>query len=160
MAERGAASAAGQTGTLLHAACVAVAGRGVLILGPSGSGKSDLVLRLVDEGAWLVGDDQLLVIDTPDGVLARPAPALAGLLEVRGIGVMPIRRLRDQVLLDLAVELGVPAERVPEPRRYHVAGRALPLFAVDPAAPSATARVRLLAGGARPRETLARRATE
>ncbi|MEQ9812091.1 MAG: HPr kinase/phosphatase C-terminal domain-containing protein [Azospirillaceae bacterium] len=153
-------SAASARNRLLHAACVSIAGRGVLILGPSGSGKSDLALRLVDEGAELVGDDQLLIAGTPEGVLARPAPDLAGFLEVRGLGVMPVRRLRGQTLLDLAIELGVPAERVPRPRTYALAGHTLPFFAVDPAAPSATARVRLLAGGARPRETLARKAGE
>ncbi|MDP9095534.1 MAG: phosphotransferase, partial [Pseudomonadota bacterium] len=69
---------------LIHASCAARDGSGVLLTGPPGSGKSDLLLRLIDRGYCLVADDQ---VDISEG-LARPPMALAGLLELRGLGIM------------------------------------------------------------------------
>ena len=65
----------------IHGSCAARDGAAVLLLGPSGSGKSDLALRLLDRGFLLVADDQVLI---EDGV-ARAPPPLAGLLELRGL---------------------------------------------------------------------------
>jgi HPr kinase/phosphorylase len=68
----------------IHASCASRNGAGVLLLGPPGSGKSDLVLRLLDRGFLLVADDR---VEIEDGVARAPA-ALAGLLEVRGLGIL------------------------------------------------------------------------
>ena len=102
----------------IHASCVARDGAGVLLLGPPGSGKSDLALRLISRGFLLVGDDQVTIQrDT-----VRPAAALAGLLEVRGLGIvrMPFAAEAKLVLMvDLAPGRS-PAEmtsRMPEPCR-------------------------------------------
>ena len=74
----------------LHASCVAIRGRGVLLTGPSGAGKSDLALRLIDRGAVLVGDDGV-VIEARDGRLhARPGPNIEGQMEVRGLGILAL----------------------------------------------------------------------
>lgn len=82
MSDSSAASAVVQAG------CVAIAGRGVLIVGPSGSGKSSLALALIDRGATLVGDDGV-VLSVRDGQLwAAPHPITAGLLEVRNLGIL------------------------------------------------------------------------
>lgn len=107
----------------------------MLLLGPPGSGKSDLVLRLLDSGFVLVADDR---VEITDGV-ARPAPALAGLLEVRGLGILNVPHAA-QARLALAVQLG-SGPRLPEPMRHEALD--LPLVTIDPAAASAPARVGL-----------------
>src|ERR1700712_5384495 len=68
----------------MHGSCVSKDGEAVLVVGPSGSGKSDLVLRLLSHGFELVADDQVVVAD---GIVSGP-PELAGLLEVRGLGIV------------------------------------------------------------------------
>ncbi len=119
----------------IHASCAAREGQGVLLLGPSGSGKSDLLLRLLDRGFDLVADDR---VDLADGVASAPA-ALAGLLEVRGLGVLRWPHLASAPVA-LAVELAA-GERLPHPERHDVTGR--PLVRIDPASPSAAQRVAL-----------------
>jgi HPr kinase/phosphorylase len=73
---------------ILHATCVAVDGRGVLILGPSGSGKSALALRLLSLGARLVADDRTEVTVTGGRLVARCPVQIAGLIEARGVGLL------------------------------------------------------------------------
>lgn len=70
------------------ATCVAIAGRGVLIEGPPGCGKSALALTLIDRGAQLVGDDGVLLERVGDRLLARPHPNTHGLLEIRNLGLV------------------------------------------------------------------------
>lgn len=117
----------------LHASCAAREGHGVLLLGPSGSGKSDLLLRLLDHGFDLVADDRVDV----EGGTASPPPALAGLLEVRGLGLLRLPH-RASAALRLAVALGRGA-RLPHPARHP--DLAIPLVQVDAAAASAPQRV-------------------
>jgi len=120
-----------------HASCAARDGHGVLLLGPSGSGKSDLLLRLVDRGFALVADDQ---VEVEDGVARAPA-ALAGLIEVRGLGVLRLPWVASAPLA-LAVVLGEgEGERLPEPARDPRLG--LPRVSLDPWAASAPLRVSL-----------------
>lgn len=123
----------------IHASCVARDGAGVLIEGPSGSGKSDLTLRLLECGFALVADDRVEI----DAGWASPPAALAGLLEVRGLGILrlgytaPVR-----LALCVALDISAPssAERLPMPRCHP--GLALPQIVLDPSVPSAAARVR------------------
>ena len=72
----------------VHASTVALDGRAVVIMGPSGSGKSDLALRLLDRGFTLVSDDQTVVKKNGDRLVASAPPTIAGKLEIRGIGVV------------------------------------------------------------------------
>ena len=72
----------------VHASTVASEGRAVLITGPSGSGKSDLALRLLDRGFTLVSDDQTIVTRVDDRLIASAPPTIAGKLEIRGIGIV------------------------------------------------------------------------
>ena len=118
----------------VHASCAARDGQGVLLIGAPGSGKSDLLLRLLDHGFVLVADDRVEV----DGTEARPPASLEGLLEVRGLGIVRLP-YQAPVTLALAVDLG-RGERLPSPAR-HALG--LPLVAIDPALASAPQRVRL-----------------
>jgi HPr kinase/phosphorylase len=118
----------------IHASCVSRDGAGVLLLGPPGCGKSDLVLRLLECGFVLVADDRVTI---SDGMASAPAP-LAGLLEVRGLGILRLPYAPD-ARLALAVQLEPPTERLPQPRLHPELG--LPLVSIDPGTASATARV-------------------
>jgi HPr kinase/phosphorylase len=123
---------------LMHASCAAREGLGVLLTGAAGSGKSDLLLRLLDRGFALVADDQ---VEIDDSGMARPPSALAGLLEVRGLGIMRLPFV-DQARPVLVAELvQEPPARLPPPRRD--ARLNLPLIAVDPRPPSAAQLVSL-----------------
>ena len=75
---------------LVHASCVSIDGKGVLITGASGMGKSDLALRLIDRGAVLVADDQVEILRSGDVLNARVPDRIKGLLEVRGVGIFNI----------------------------------------------------------------------
>ncbi|MBF0356639.1 MAG: HPr kinase/phosphatase C-terminal domain-containing protein [Alphaproteobacteria bacterium] len=130
--------------TLVHATAVALDGQGVLLLGPSGSGKSDLALRLIDAGALLISDDQVEVSKQGDLVVAAPPAPIAGLIEARGIGLVRLPYLARAVMV-LAVELvAAPLiERLPEPATWTGGGVTLPLLKLDPFAASAPAKLRL-----------------
>jgi HPr kinase/phosphorylase len=120
----------------IHGSCAARDGAGVLLVGPPGSGKSDLLLRLLDRGFVLVADDWM---DVTDGV-ASPPVALAGLLEVRGLGILRLPYL-SQAPLVLAVDLASCPERLPLPACHAELG--IPAIALDPFAASAAQRVAL-----------------
>ena len=99
-----------------HATCVAVGGRGLLILGASGSGKSALALRLLALGAVLVADDRVDLCRRGDAVMARAPAALAGLIEARGVGILyapslPEARVGLIVDLDREETLRLPPRR-------------------------------------------------
>ncbi|WP_254600841.1 HPr kinase/phosphorylase [Caulobacter sp. S45] len=119
-------------GPILHATLIAARRRGrwcgVLLQGPSGSGKSDLALRALSSGWRLTADDRVHVWRS-GGALYGAAPApLAGLIEVRGVGVRCEPTL-PFVRLDLAVEAATqaePVERMPPPMRYDLLALALP----------------------------------
>src|SRR5580704_3087321 len=102
-----------RAGARFHGSCVARDGAGVLLLGPSGAGKSDLALRLLGRGFVLVADDQVDVIDG----FARAPGALAGLLEVRGFGIVRLPYLSD-IKLYVVIELAGQRERLPYPERH------------------------------------------
>ncbi len=120
----------------IHATCVARQGRGILLLGPSGAGKSDLALRLIDRGFVLVADDRVEL----DGALASPPASLAGLIEVRGIGIV---RLPHEAPVTLAVVLDLAAQpdRLPAARLHAATG--VPLLALDPREVSAPEKAAL-----------------
>ena len=127
-----------------HATCVALAGQGVLLRGPSGAGKSDLAMRLIDGGGALVADDQVCC-QPEDGVLfASPPPASAGLIEIRGIGLMKLHYL-PRVALLLVADLVPPdqIERLPPPARCTIEGIELPRIAVTPFEASAPTKLRM-----------------
>jgi HPr kinase/phosphorylase len=128
---------------LVHATAIAIDGRAVLLRGPSGAGKSDLALRLIDAGARLVADDQVELRRAGGRVLVRAPAALAGLVEVRGVGILRLEPLREAALA-MCVDL-VPSaevERLPEICCEDVLGLAVPSIAISPFEASAAAKLR------------------
>jgi serine kinase of HPr protein (carbohydrate metabolism regulator) len=130
----------------VHGTTVELAGIGVLLRGASGSGKSDLALRLIDSGAHLVADDRTLLRREGDVLIAAPPPTIAGRLEVRGIGIVAVPNVASSVLR-LVVDLVAPGavERLPEPGFARLLGIDLPLISLTPFEASAAAKLRLAA---------------
>jgi serine kinase of HPr protein (carbohydrate metabolism regulator) len=127
----------------VHASTVATQGRAVLITGPSGSGKSDLTLRLLDRGFTLVSDDQTIVKRRGDWLIASAPPTIAGKLEIRGIGIVEMETVTD-VPVALIVELTSEIERLPDDSRERpILGLAVPLISVDAMTASAPSKVAL-----------------
>jgi len=127
----------------IHASTVASDGRAVLISGPSGSGKSDLALRLLDRGFTLVSDDQTIVRRDGDRLVASAPPTIKGKLEIRGIGIVEMNTVND-VPVALFVELTSEIMRLPDDRRERpVLGVNLPLVSVDALTASAASKVSL-----------------
>jgi len=127
----------------VHASTVASDGRAVLIAGPSGSGKSDLTLRLLDRGFTLVSDDQTIVRREGGRLIASAPPNIAGKLEIRGIGIVEMETVKD-VPIALVVQLTSEIQRLPDERRERpVLGVNLPLVSVDALTASAASKVSL-----------------
>jgi serine kinase of HPr protein (carbohydrate metabolism regulator) len=127
----------------VHASTVATDGRAVLIMGPSGSGKSDLALRLLDRGFTLVSDDQTIVRKDGERLIARAPPNIAGKLEIRGIGIVEMEPATN-VPVALLVELTSEIQRLPdESRERPLLGIKLPLISIDAMTASAPSKVAL-----------------
>lgn len=127
----------------LHATTVAIDGRAVLITGPSGAGKSDLALRLIDRGFVLVSDDQTIVRKVGNQLSATAPPTISGKLEVRGIGIVDMPCI-DEQLVALVVELTSEIQRLPDDSRERpILGMLVPLISVDAMTASAASKVAL-----------------
>jgi serine kinase of HPr protein (carbohydrate metabolism regulator) len=130
----------------VHATTIAIDGAGVLLRGPSASGKSDLALRLIDRGARLVADDRTVLARQGAAVQASAPRAIEGKIEIRGLGIV---RLPDAApaTLRLVVDLVRPGEieRMPAGASAALLGVSLPVLHLDPFEASAVAKVRLAA---------------
>jgi serine kinase of HPr protein (carbohydrate metabolism regulator) len=113
----------------VHATCVAIGGRGVLIGGRSGSGKSDLALRLIDRGAQLVSDDYTELRRVGRRLVARAPPSIAGRMEIRGVGLVEIDAAPEAPVC-LFADLDSLPERLPEPTTRRIAGQDVPAIAL------------------------------
>ena len=141
--------------TSIHASCVAVGNHGILIRGTPGSGKSTLCLQLIDaEGyglgrktlrARLVADDQVELFPRKGKLVARPPASLAGLIEIRGAGILATT-YKKSVILKLVVDLLPPTqvERLPDQsdQQTEIEGIKLPRIAIAAGNPAAAAIVR------------------
>lgn len=103
---------------------------GVLITGPSGAGKSDLALRLIGRGWRLVADDYSHVFASAGALYATAPARIAGRIEARGLGIVPVPHLGLTRLVLTVACVDQPPERLPEPERAPVAGLDLPRLAV------------------------------
>jgi serine kinase of HPr protein (carbohydrate metabolism regulator) len=127
----------------LHASTVALDGRAVLISGASGSGKSDLALRMLDRGFTLVSDDRTIIRKAGDKLLASAPDTIKGKLEVRGVGIVNMDTVSDMPVA-LVVELTSDIQRLPDDDRERmIMGISIPLINVDAASASAPSKVSL-----------------
>lgn len=129
------------TGSRVHGTAVVIGGRGVLIVGPSGSGKSDLALRLIDRGAVLVADDQVELAARHGKLWACALATIHGKLEVRGLGILDVEA--DSAAIALVIELDDQPPRIPDERHRLLEGIQIPLVALSPFDASAPIKVEL-----------------
>ena len=131
--------------TLHHASCVEFEGKGVIIFGPSGSGKSDLALRLIEAGGKLVSDDYVEVTNDDHVMYAHPAPNIEGMIEVRGVGLMKLMSKKSSIL-GLALELvsQEEIERLPQKNTFCLGDAEVPLYKFDAFSASAIAKIKMI----------------
>jgi HPr kinase/phosphorylase len=121
----------------IHATSVAIDGHGVLILGPSGSGKSDLALRLIDRGAVLISDDYTIASAQDDRLILDAPENIEGVMEIRHLGLVETAFV-SAVPARLAIQLAVAPLRMPEAgSEISIAGVSVPLVALAGLEPSA-----------------------
>ncbi|MEQ8246618.1 MAG: HPr kinase/phosphatase C-terminal domain-containing protein [Alphaproteobacteria bacterium] len=132
---------------VVHATCVEVGGGAVLLRGPSAAGKSDLALRLIDEGAKLVADDQVQLTAVRGELIASAPVQLSGKIEVRGIGIFDLadERVSPRARVVLVADLGPSADvaRLPNRTSCRLESIDVPLIAVAPFEASSPAKIRL-----------------
>jgi serine kinase of HPr protein (carbohydrate metabolism regulator) len=127
----------------VHATCIAFDGVGILLRGPSGSGKSDLALRAIADGARLIADDRVALARAGDRVVASAPESLRGLIEIRGLGIMKMAS-DDRAPLSLVADLEPRAEiaRMPERTCCTLMGAEIDWIALAPFEASASVRLR------------------
>lgn len=131
----------------LHATCVRAFGRGVLFVGPSGSGKSDMALQLMAYGAELVADDQTILASQNEQLIASCPEETLGKIESRGVGLLKVTMAPRVPVLTL-IDLGqVETDRLPEEKTIQVLGHMVRLFNKPPSGAFAAALVQYLRAG-------------
>lgn len=127
----------------LHATSVAIDGRVILLMGGSGSGKSDLALRLIDRGAMLVSDDYTHLTLCDGRLLAFPPATIAGQMEVRHVGIVTMPHVHN-LPVALAIRLDDKPERMPDrDQSIPVMGVDIPVVSLDAREASAPIKAEL-----------------
>ena len=130
---------------MVHATTVAKDGRGVVITGRSGSGKSDLALRLIDRGFVLVSDDQTIIGKSGGSLIAWAPETIRGKIEVRGVGILNMAFV-DSAAVSLWVELTDEIKRLPDHEKHMILGVEVPALNLDALTASAPLKVELALG--------------
>ena len=129
---------------LLHANALEWQGVGFLLRGESGSGKSDLSLRLIELGAYLIADDQVLLEKNTDGLIATcPAP-IQDKMEVRGVGIISVAATKPQTQIKTIITLTNSIERIPKPQSTDILGHKVTVHALNPFEASAPLKLKIL----------------
>ncbi|HEU5047810.1 MAG TPA: HPr kinase/phosphatase C-terminal domain-containing protein [Rickettsiales bacterium] len=128
----------------VHASCVAIHSKGVLLFGEPGSGKSDLALRLIDRGAVLVSDDRVNLRKEGEHLIAKAPENIAGLMEIRGLGIMRLT-MESDVPVCLAVQLvdRRVVDRLPVAETFECLGMHIPQIRLSPFDASAPIRIEM-----------------
>lgn len=129
------------TGRRVHGSAVAIGGRGVLLMGESGAGKSSLALRLIDRGAVLIADDQVELAARDGRLQATALATIFGKIEVRGVGIVDCDATAAPIAL--AVDLDALPLRLPEPATIEIEGVTVPVVALAPFDADAPIKVEL-----------------
>lgn len=128
----------------IHATTVSVDGAGVVLRGPSGSGKSDLAIRLIHDGAQIIADDQTILYAEHGRLMAQSPPEIAGKMEIRGVGIIkmgPPAVAPVAIVIDMVEIHDVP--RIPDFEPIELVGHSVPRIHLSPMEMSAAAKVRL-----------------
>ena len=127
----------------MHSTSVVIDDNGVLILGDSGSGKSDLALRLIDNGATLISDDISICRKKSNNIYLYCPPEIKGLLEVREIGIITVPFV-ERIKLRLVVNLkSINNERFPKDSTYRILGIKIPIINIEGKNSSAVAKIKV-----------------
>ena len=127
----------------IHSTSVVIDDNGVLILGDSGSGKSDLALRLIDNGATLISDDISICRKNSDNIYLYCPPEIKGLLEVREIGIITVPFV-ERIKLRLVVNLkSNNNERFPKDSSFRILGIKIPIINIEGKNSSAVAKIKV-----------------
>ncbi len=127
----------------IHSTSVVIDDNGVLILGDSGSGKSDLALRLIDNGATLISDDISICRKNSNNIYLHCPPEIKGLLEVREIGIITVPFV-ERIKLRLVVNLkSKNNERFPKDNSFRILGIKIPLISIEGKNSSAVAKIKV-----------------
>ena len=127
----------------IHSTSVVIDDNGVLILGDSGSGKSDLALRLIDNGATLISDDVSICKKNLNNIYLYCPPEIKGLLEVREIGIITVPFV-ERIKLRLVVNLkSINNERFPKDSTYRILGIKIPIINIEGKNSSAVAKIKV-----------------
>lgn len=127
----------------IHASAVAILGRAVLLYGRSGSGKSDLALRLIDRGASLISDDYTVCHARDNALFASAPGSILDRIEVRGLGIVNMPSIQD-IPIALLINLESDVDRFPLDRDvFLIAGHHVPMVALEPFHASAPIKVEL-----------------
>lgn len=131
--------------SLVHASCVSFEDKGVLILGDSGSGKSDLALRIIDAGGVLIADDYVEIRIVNGEVYGHVPDSIKGMLEIRGVGLVNLTSVAS-TKIDLVLELSNREDitRLPEKSFYELNGVEVLSFNFDAFSASAIAKLRMI----------------
>lgn len=115
---------------IIHATAISINDHGVLLVGPSGSGKSDLAVRLIDRGAVLISDDVVFIEQDEAKPLLKIAPNIEGQIELRGVGIIKVLH-RNSAVMRMVAEMDAPTERIPaENPSMDVEGYSVPLVKI------------------------------